>query len=157
MLKIEISNRHYNGDVGIKSILEEKYSFEIEETLCISNSNKTFYNNDNFGSNILSSVNVSIPFKLKEKDIQKVNSIIASIESNNDYLYNASHYKKDSFDFDRYNYIDISINGINYEMSIKNDEPTLNELKVLFKINKIDKMLENAIESIISMESANDE
>ena len=29
MQKIEISNRHYNGDFGVGSIFEEKYSFEI--------------------------------------------------------------------------------------------------------------------------------
>ena len=42
MLRIEISNRHYNGDFGVGSIFEEKYSFEIDENLCYSNSIKSF-------------------------------------------------------------------------------------------------------------------
>ena len=122
MLRIEISNRHYNGDFGVGSIFEEKYSFEIDENLCYSNSIKSFCNNEDLGSNILPNVNVSIPFILNENDIQKLNNITNNIQNNSNYLYNESHYKKDSFDFNRYNYIDISINEINYELSIKDDE-----------------------------------
>ena len=129
MLRIEISNRHYNGDFDVGSIFEEKYSFEIDENLCYSNSIKSFCNNEDLGSNILSNVNVSIPFILNENDIQKLNNITNNIQNNSNYLYNESHYKKDSFDFNRYNYIDISINEINYELSIKDDEKIINENK----------------------------
>lgn len=157
MLRIEISNRHYNGDFGVGSIFEEKYSFEIDENLCYSNSIKSFCNNEGLGSNILSNVNVSIPFILNENDIQKLNNITNNIQNNSNYLYNESHYKKDSFDFNRYNYIDISINEINYELSIKDDERIINEIKELFKINKIDEILNNSINKIISMESDHSE
>ena len=157
MLRIEISNRHYNGDFGVGSIFEEKYSFEIDENLCYSNSIKSFCNNEDLGSNILSNVNVSIPFILNENDIQKLNNITNNIQKNSNYLYNESHYKKDSFDFNRYNYIDISINEINYELSIKDDESIINEIKDLFKINKIDEILNNSINKIISMESEQNE
>lgn len=157
MLRIEISNRHYNGDFGVGSIFEEKYSFEIDENLCYSNSIKSFCNNEDLGSNILSNVNVSIPFILNENDIQKLNNITNNIQNNSNYLYNESHYKKDSFDFNRYNYIDISINEINYELSIKDDESIINEIKDLFKINKIDEILNNSINKIISMESEQNE
>ena len=157
MLRIEISNRHYNGDFGVGSIFEEKYSFEIDENLCYSNSIKSFCNNEDLGSNILSNVNVSIPFILNENDIQKLNNITNNIQNNSNYLYNESHYKKDSFDFNRYNYIDISINEINYELSIKDDERIINEIKELFKINKIDEILNNSINKIISMESDHSE
>lgn len=157
MLRIEISNRHYNGDFGVESIFEEKYSFEIDENLCYSNSIKSFCNNEDLGSNILSNVNVSIPFILNENDIQKLNNITNNIQNNSNYLYNESHYKKDSFDFNRYNYIDISINEINYELSIKDDESIINEIKDLFKINKIDEILNNSINKIISMESEQNE
>lgn len=157
MLRIEISNRHYNGDFGVGSIFEEKYSFEIDENLCYSNSIKSFCNNEDLGSNILSNVNVSIPFILNENDIQKLNNITNNIQDNSNYLYNESHYKKDSFDFNRYNYIDISINEINYELSIKDDERMINEIKELFKINQIDEILNNSINKIISMESDHSE
>lgn len=157
MLRIEISNRHYNGDFGVGSIFEEKYSFEIDENLCYSNSIKSFCNNEDLGSNILSNVNVSIPFILNKNDIQKLNNITNNIQNNSNYLYNESHYKKDSFDFNRYNYIDISINEINYELSIKDDERIINEIKELFKINKIDEILNNSINKIISMESDHSE
>ena len=157
MLRIEISNRHYNGDFGVGSIFEEKYSFEIYENLCYSNSIKSFCNNEDLGSNILSNVNVSIPFILNENDIQKLNNITNNIQNTSSYLYNESHYKKDSFDFNRYNYIDISINEINYELSIKDDERIINEIKELFKINKIDEILNNSINKIISMESDHSE
>lgn len=157
MLRIEISNRHYNGDFGVGNIFEEKYSFEIDENLCYSNSIKSFCNNEDLGSNILSNVNVSIPFILNENDIQKLNNITNNIQNNSNYLYNESHYKKDSFDFNRYNYIDISINEINYELSIKDDERIINEIKELFKINKIDEILNNSINKIISMESDHSE
>ena len=153
MLRIEISNRHYNGDFGVGSIFEEKYSFEIDENICYSNSIKSFCNNEDLGGNILSNVNVSIPFILNENSIQKLNTITNSIQSNSNYLYSESHYKKDSFDFNRYNYVDISINEINYELSIKDDERIINEIKELFKINKIDEILNNLINKIISMES----
>ena len=113
MLRIEISNRHYNGDFGVGSIFEEKYSFEIDENICYSNSIKSFCNNEDLGGNILSNVNVSIPFILNENSIQKLNTITNSIQSNSNYLYSESHYKKDSFDFNRYNYVDISINDDN--------------------------------------------
>lgn len=157
MLRIEISNIHYNGDFGVGSIFEEKYTFEIDENLCYSNSIKSFCNNEDLGSNILSNVNVSIPFILNENDIQKLNNITNNIQDNSNYLYNESHYKKDSFDFNRYNYIDISINEINYELSIKDDERIINEIKELFKINKIDEILNNSINKIISMESDHSE
>ena len=157
MLRIEISNRHYNGDFGVGSIFEEKYSFEIDENLCYSNSIKSFCNNEDLGSNILSNVNVSIPFILNENDIQRLNNITNNIQNNSNYLYNESHYKKDSFDFNRYNYIDISINEINYELSIKDDENIINEIKDLFKINKIDEILNNSINKIISMDSDHNE
>lgn len=157
MLRIEISNRHYNGDFGVGSIFEEKYSFEIDENLCYSNSIKSFCNNEDFGGNVLSNVNVSIPFILKENDIQKLNNITNNIQSNSNYLYNESHYKKDSFDFNRYNYIDISINETSYELSIKDDESIINEIKDLFRINKIDEILNGAINNIISMESGYNE
>ena len=156
MLRIKISNRPYNGDFGVGSIFEEKYSFEIDENLCYSNSIKSFCNNEDLGSN-LSNVNVSIPFILNENDIQKLNNITNNIQNNSNYLYNESHYKKDSFDFNRYNYIDISINEINYELSIKDDERIINEIKELFKINKIDEILNNSINKIISMESDHSE
>ena len=45
MQRIEISNRHYNGDFGVGSIFEEKYSFEIDNNICYSNSIKSFSNN----------------------------------------------------------------------------------------------------------------
>ncbi len=157
MLRIEISNRHYNGDFGVGSIFEEKYSFEIDENLCYSNSIKSFCNNEDLGSNILSNVNVSIPFILNENDIQKLNNITNNIQNNSNYLYNECHYKKDSFDFNRYNYIDISINEINYELSIKDDERMINEIIELFKINQIDEILNNSINKIISMESDHSE
>ncbi len=157
MLRIEISNRHYNGDFGVGSIFEEKYSFEIDENLCYSNSIKSFCNNEDLGSNILSNVNVSIPFILNENDIQKLNNITNNIQNNSNYFYNESHYKKDSFDFNGYNYIDISINEINYELSIKDDERIINEIKELFKINKIDEILNNSINKIISMENDHSE
>lgn len=157
MLKIEISNRHYNGDFGVGSIFEEKYSFEVDENLCFSNSIKSFCNNEDLGGNVLSNVNVSIPFILKENEIQKLNNITSNIQSNSNYLYNESHYKKDFFDFNRYNYIDISINGISYELSIKDDKSLINELNDLFRINKNDKILNASINNIISMESGYNE
>lgn len=153
MLRIEISNRHYNGDLGVGNIFEEKYLFEIDGNVCYSNSIKSFCNNEDFGGNIVSNINVSIPFILKENDIQKLKNISNNIQSHSDYLYSESHYKKDSFDFNRYNYIDISINKINYELSTKDDENIINEIKELFKINKIDEILNNSINKIISMES----
>lgn len=137
--------------------MKKKYSFEIDENLCYSNSIKSFCNNEDLGSNILSNVNVSIPFILNENDIQKLNNITNNIQNNSNYLYNESHYKKDSFDFNRYNYIDISINEINYELSIKDDENIINEIKDLFKINKIDEILNNSINKIISMDSDHNE
>lgn len=157
MIRIEISNRHYNGDFGVGSIFEEKYSFEIEENLCYSNSIKSFCNNEDLSGNVLSNVNVSIPFILNENDIQKLSNITNNIQNNSNYLYNESHYKKDSFDFKRYNYIDISINRINYELSIEDDESIINEIKNFFKINKIDEILNNSINKIISMESDHNE
>ena len=156
MIRIEISNRHYNGDFGVGSIFEEKYSFEIEENLCYSNSIKSFCNNEYLGGNVLSNVYVSIPFILNKNDIQKLSNITNNIQNNSNYLYNESHYKKDSFDFKRYKYIDISINETNYELSIEEDKDLINEIKNLFKINKIDEILNNSINEIISMESNHD-
>lgn len=157
MIRIEISNRHYNGDFGVGSIFEEKYSFEINENLCYSNSIKSFCNNEDFGGNILSNVNVSIPFILNENDIQKINDIVNNVQCNSNYLYNESHYNKDFFDFNRYNYIDMSINEISYELSIKDDEKIINEIKDLFRINKIDEILNTLIDKINSMESDHNE
>ena len=84
--------------------------------------------------------------------MQKLNNILNDIQSNNKYVYDESHYNKDKFDFNMLNYIDIVINENNYEISLK-DEKILNELKDLLKINKIDKILENAIKSIICIDS----
>lgn len=152
MLKIEISNRHYNGDFGIGSIFEEKYAFQIDNNICHSNSTKLFCGN----GELESSVNTSISFILKENDIQQLNDIIKAIQSNKNYLYNESHYKKDSFDFNRYSYVDVLINEINYELSIKDDENVINQLKVIFRVNKIDEILNNSINDMISKESNNE-
>ena len=151
MLKIEISKRHYNGDFGVGSIFEEKYNFDIKENLCISNSTKSFCNNDNFGENILSTINLSIPFILKDNDNQKLSEIIISIQNNSCYLYNKEHYNKDVFDFNRYNYIDIIINGINYEI-LEKDNAILDSLKQILKIDEIDKILGSTLNNIISLE-----
>ena len=151
-LKFEISSRCYNGDFGVGSIFKNKYSFEVMKNLCISNSIKKFCNNDELGGNVLASVDVSIPFFLNENEMQKLNNILNDIQSNNKYVYDESHYNKDKFDFNMLNYIDIVINENNYEISLK-DEKILNELKDLLKINKIDKILENAIKSIICIDS----
>ncbi len=151
-LKIEISNRCYNGDFGIGSIFENKYSFEVNKHLCISNSVKKFCNNDELSGDILASVNISIPFVLKGNEIKELNNIVNNIRSNSNYMYNENHYKKDTFDFNRYNFIDVQINGKNYEISAKDDEKLLNRLKDLFRINRIDKILKNAINDVISME-----
>lgn len=157
MIRIEISNRHYNGDFGVGSVFEEKYSFEIDNNICYSNSIKSFCSNEDLGGNILSNVNVSIPFILTENNIQELNNIINIIKNDSNYLYNENHYKKDSFDFNKFNYIDIAINEINYELSIKDDENIIKEIKDLFKINKIDEILNHSINKIISMESDHNE
>lgn len=158
ILKIEVSNRHYNGDFGVGSIFDEKYDFEIDGNLCISNSKKTFCSNEKVGGNVLSSVNISFPIILKESNKQQINNIVKTIKSNADFIYNEyHHYKKDSFDFNRYNYIDVKIDGKSYEISVINDEKLLNELKKLLGINKIDMMFKSIIDDIISAGGGYDE
>ena len=156
MIRIEISSRNYNGVFGVGSIFEERYSFEIDENLCYSNSIKSFCINEGLAldEKTLSNVNVSIPFILNENDVQKINNIISYVQGNSNYLYNESHYKKGSFDSKYYDYIDISINKISYEISIEDDENEniINEITDLFRINKIDEILNNSIDNIISME-----
>ena len=100
---------------------------------------------------MLSTINVSIPFILKDNDNQKLSEIIISIQNNSCYLYNKEHYSKDVFDFNRYNYIDIIINGINYEI-LENDNAILDNLKQILKIDKIDKILGSTLNNIISLE-----
>ena len=152
MLKIQILKRHYNGDYGVGSIFTEKYIFEIENNLCLANGIKTFCCNEDFGSNILSNVDITIPFVLSENNFTKLNNVVDEIKTNN-YIYNESHYKKDGFDFNRYNYIDVIINDTNYELSVQTNSNIINELNEILLIQKIESILDNSISSINSLEA----
>lgn len=150
-LTIEIRHRHYNGDYGTGSVFGEKYFFKIEEGLCTSHSIRTFCHNEELGGDILSSIDVSIPFSLEASDMEKIYNLVQNIQSNDDYLYNESHYRKDIFDFHKYSFIDVVINDKDYEISMETDENLIKELHQVFKIPQIDKVLENTMNSIISM------
>lgn len=152
MEKLQIIKRHYNGDYGVGSIFEEKLSFEFNETLCNAHILKFFCCNEDLGSNILSTVDIIVPFILSNDNIVQLNKLLNKIENTNDYIYNESHYKKEGFDFNKFNYADIIINNNNYELSITNDIEILSEIENILQVKKLNNICNNTIVSINNME-----
>ena len=152
-MNIKIKYRHYNGDFGEGSILNEEYSFKIKDNICTSSGSKDFCSNLKFRKNNLSSVSITMPFEIDDKSIERITKIIETIQKNKEYVYNEKRFNVDSFDFNKYYYTDIFVDDNHYELSNRNDLNILDELRMLFKIDTIDNVLKSDIKELIDLES----
>ena len=153
MINIKIKFRNYKGFVGEGTIITEEYSFKIKDNVCTSESQKEFCSNEKYGLNNLSSVTISLPFLIDDKNIDKIVAIIEKIKNNKNYIYNEKRFDVDKFDFNRYSYTDIFIDDNHYELSNRTDINMLDDLKNLLNIPQIDKVLKSDIKELIEIEN----
>lgn len=128
-MEIVISSRCYNGDIGIGSILECKYSFCLKGEKSYINAKGIIMVGDS--RNEIDNIDFKIQVPITQKEESELKEIIENIKINENFKYNPSHYAKDMFDFNMYSYDDIIINGEEYE--IKKDNEILKKLKALIK------------------------
>ena len=119
-IKIEISKRHYNGDVGPRSVFIDKFTFIKTQYTCEITGTKTFCINETMNK---AAINITIPITINN---EALTNLITQITNNNDYKYNETKYEKEAFDINKYKYIDLLINNTNYELDNTKDQTTIN-------------------------------
>ena len=142
---IEINERRYNGDYGKGSIFENINKFYFYGKTAIISSRIEFCLNESTRDK--AKVEVSIPFVMSGEEFIKLDEIVKEITSNNDYKYNESHYSKDTFDFKKFSYVDVIIEGIEYEI-LSNDN-VLRELKKIIKCELSDNIVSQGYDKLI--------
>lgn len=132
-IELLINIRNYNGSISVGSILERKIKFNII------NSNKAmttcilrFSLDENQEKTAI--CKFTYDFLIDKNEKEELIKILEEIKKDKKYKYNESHYKKEIFDINYLNYMDIIINNENYEAKF-NDELILNLRKIInFKI-----------------------
>ena len=126
--KITIRLRNYNGDYGIGSVFISETECIVQQLLNNSNhedglikysENIGFCANEKLGSNPLATIRTEIPFLVTYDKLNIFNEIIEKIKTNPDYKYNESHYIKERFDPKRLEYVDVIIDGEEFEIHWK--------------------------------------
>ena len=142
---IIISVRKYNGDYGKGSIFENINDFKYYGKTAIISSILKFCSDENIRDK--AKIEVSIPFLMNENDIVKLDEIVKEITSNNDYIYNESHYSKDRLDFNSFSYVDVIIDGSEFE--VLSDDIILQELRNIIKTGLSDSIVSESYSKLI--------
>lgn len=141
----KIRRRCYNGDYGIGSIFSNEYVFIIQQLLDSTNQEDglikyseiiEFCCDEKLGSSNLAKINVEIPYLVDSDKINKFNELITKIKNDRNYKYNETHYSKDKFDPKRLTYMDIIIDGEEYETDDESILDILNDIIDYKKINE---------------------
>lgn len=126
--KITIRLRNYNGDYGIGSVFISETECIVQQLLNNPNhedglikysENIGFCADEKLGSNSLATIRTEIPFLVTYDKLNIFNEIIEKIKTNPDYKYNESHYMKERFDPKRLEYVDVIIDGEEFEIHWK--------------------------------------
>lgn len=143
---IQISTRNYNGHYGKGSIFSYVEKFNIVDR----NATITVYVELCIDAKIKehAKIEITIPFVMTDENYERLNELINTIGSTSDYKYNESHYSTVGFDNRRYNYTDVKIDGINYE--IKSEEEILKQLIELINSNKVLNAMSLAIKDMLN-------
>lgn len=150
----KIRRRCYNGDIGLGSVFKREYVFIIEQSLDDTNQENglikyskyiDFCCDEKLGSSNLAKINVEIPYLVDSDKINKFNELITKIRSDGNYKYNETHYSKDRFDLKRLHYMDIIIDGEEYETD---DESILDIINDIVDFQKYDELLDNYYQNI---------
>ena len=123
--KMIIRTRNYNGDYGIGSVFVNETEFIVQQLL--ENPNKEdglirysenigFCADEKLGSKPLATIKAEIPFLVTYDKLNIFNEIINKIKANPEYKYNETHYVKDRFDPKRLEYVDVIIDGEEFEI-----------------------------------------
>jgi len=134
---IEISERRYNGDYGKGSIFENVNKFYFYGKNAIISSAIDFCLDESIRDK--AKIEVSVPFAMDEENIIKLDEILKKIISNNNYKYAENHYSNDIFDFKKFSYTDVTVDGISYELLI--DDEILCDLKTMIKCELSDSIV----------------
>ena len=150
----KIRRRCYNGAIGLGSVFKREYVFIIEQSLDDTNQENglikyskyiDFCCDEKLGSSNLAKINVEIPYLVDSDKINKFNELITKIRSDGNYKYNETHYSKDRFDLKRLHYMDIIIDGEEYETD---DESILDIINDIVDFQKYDELLDNYYQNI---------
>lgn len=133
-------------------LIEENYNFNPKELFAIYN--EVIKKLENIGiylnfdeNNKSAGLPFNLPFK-KGYITSKLNELISQISSNDDYVYNENHYSKDGFDPNKFNYYDVTINGVDYEISSKEEE-LLSKLTEVINVKTSNEALYTAYNNLI--------
>ncbi len=150
----KIKNRCYNGDYGIGSVFKREYVFIIEPSLDGTNQEYglikyskyiDFCCDEKLGSSNLAKINIEIPYLVDSDKINKFNELITKIKGDINYKYNETHYTKERFDLKRLHYMDIIVDGEEYETD---DESILDIINDIVDFQKYDELLDNYYQNI---------
>jgi len=128
--EIIINKRLYNGCYGRGSNF--KYEIKLlmhnnEAVIIFSKETCT----EETPKSLFGSLQMKYTFFLNDDERENITSIINEIKSNDEYKYNETHYKKEGFDVKWLHYIDVIINGEEFELL--NEDKKIEELLRLFK------------------------
>ena len=127
--KIIFKKRKYNGDYTVGSVFIDNIEIIVKQLSNNVNKNdgiitliieKKFCCDEKIGTSTLAGIKTEIPFIIKYEKLIQFNEIIDKIKSNNDYKYNNSHYTKEKFDPNRFNYLDLIIDNEQFEIHNNN-------------------------------------
>lgn len=143
---IIISTRIYNGFYAKGSIFNKVDEFTLAGNNANIHSLIKFCIDEKIKNK--AKLESSIPFIMTEDKISKLNELISQISSNDDYVYNENHYSKDGFDPNKFNYYDVTINGVDYEISSKEEE-LLSKLTEVINVKTSNEALYTAYNNLI--------
>lgn len=145
-MKIEVSPRLSYGHRIKGNTLAEKYSFVVNGNECEASASKTFCIN----SDKEAETSIEIPFTLTDDELNILNSMVELIIKSDAYKYNESHYDKNRFSIEMLRYIDIIIDGEEYEVNAVTDSGIVSTIEDTLRIDHIDKILTRAARETIT-------
>lgn len=123
--KIILKKRKYTGDYTVSSVFIDNIEIIVKQLsnninkddgIVVLTIEKKFCCDEKIGTSTLAGIKTEIPFIIKYEKLIQFNEIIDKIKSNNDYKYNNSHYTKEKFDPNRFNYLDLIIDNEQFEI-----------------------------------------
>lgn len=141
---ITISARIYNGHYGKGSIFEEITKFTLAGGNAIINSFIKFCINPQIKDK--ATLDFSIPFSMTTEEISNLNQALDTI-AHNYQPYNKLENAKLSISPEYYNYVDVTINNINY--SIKKDDNILVTLRKIINYDLASESISKAYDTLV--------
>jgi len=135
-MKLVIEQRFNCAGVYVEgSIFNSTMNFSLQNSIASTCFHIEFCVDTTLELKSLAKAEVEFPFRMTSDDICKLQDIIAKIRGNSDYLYQESHYSKESRDPNIDNYMDVYIDDDAYEIPI--DDNILKDLMDLINGDKV--------------------